>query len=195
MLYIFVLYYAIVERRFDNLRVDTLSCVNSERVQKGPEKHNGFWITDKEGNHKGIRDENVDKNSVMLDNECLLYVYKIALRHLLLSLKIITPQIIDNQNLVPHIVVRTGKDDPKSNYNTIENEQFIITQESISVKKKFMIIEIDKLRDLHMTMIFDKTEEMSSKINIFAAFEFVIKLLNTYPELIKKYSTLKNLLR
>ncbi len=64
-------------------------------------EYDGFWTT------------NCNRNSVILKPNSLLYVYKLAFRHLLLSMNVITPHDIDSQNLVPHIVVRKSNTDPK----------------------------------------------------------------------------------
>lgn len=154
-------------------------------------EHDGFWTTRADGYHVGIKDEGCNKNSVIINSKSLPYVYKVAIRHYLLSYKKIKPELIDAQNLVPHVVVRKSRDDPKSNYDTIEKEQFIINEDSISVKKKFMIMELDKIKDLHMTIIFDKSGNISKNVDLLNVFKFVIRLLNVYPELIEKYSSLK----
>lgn len=81
--------------------------------------HQGFWITDKNGQHVPTTDKKCNRNSVMLRNDCLLYVYKLALRHFLLSIKAVQPNQIDPANLVPHTVVRKNSNDPFSKYDSI----------------------------------------------------------------------------
>lgn len=152
-------------------------------------KHQGFWVTDINGIHVPNLDESCNRNSVMLSPDCLLYVYKIALRHLLLSMHIIQPSEIDPANLVPHVVVRKNKDDPFSKYKSIQDEDFLISEADISSKSDFIILELDKKRDLHMTLIYSKG--IGKKINLVKAFINVIKLLNSQPELIELYSSLK----
>jgi len=151
-------------------------------------EHIGFWVTNN-GKHESSIDKNCDKNSVMLSNSCLLYIYKLALRHLLLSMKIISPSKIDAQNLVPHIVVRKSKTDLQSHYDSIKGENFRINENSISIKSDFMLIELDEDRDLHMTMVYCK--KIKDLINLKDAFSFIIKLLNKYPFLINEYSKLE----
>lgn len=151
-------------------------------------KHNGFWITDNNGMHISTLNENCDRNSIMLTNDCLLYVYKIALRHLLLSMKVITPDDIDSANLVPHIKVRENKNDPFSKYKLVQNKKYIINDEQVSVKKDFITIEVDRKNDLHCTMIYSK--KIGDTVDLLWAFKTTIKILNAYPELIKQYSEL-----
>ena len=152
-------------------------------------KHKGFWITSNTGHHISTLDENCNRNSVMLADDCLLYIYKLALRHLLLSMKIITPDEIDPANLIPHVVVRKSKDDPFSKYKSVQNESFLINNIDLSVKSDFILIELDKKRDLHMTLIFSKG--ISKRINLIEAFINVVKLLNYCPELIQLYASLE----
>jgi hypothetical protein len=152
-------------------------------------KHQGFWTTNINGIHVPNLDESCNRNSVMLYSDCLLYVHKIALRHLLLSMHIIQPSEIDPANLVPHVVVRKNKDDPFSKYKSIQDENFLISEADISSKLDFIMVELDKKRDLHMTLIYSKG--IGKKINLIEAFTNVIKLLNFKPELIELYSSLK----
>lgn len=150
--------------------------------------HSGFWITDKDGSHVSTKDQSCNRNSVMLKPDCLLYVYKLALRHLLLTLRVITPEDIDAANLVAHVVVRKNPRDPFSKYNTVQDEQFILDETSLSSKTDFLIAELDRKRDLHMTMIYAK--KLGKEINLVEAFRFVIQLLNARPELIDQYMDL-----
>ncbi len=151
-------------------------------------KHKGFWITDNQGQHLSTVNQQCDRNSVMLTNDCLLYVYKLALRHLLLSLKIINPSEIDAANLVPHIVVRKNKSDPFSKYNSIQSEKFLITSEMLTSKADFLLVELDVKRDLHTTLIYSK--KINKRINLAEALKFVVSVLNLYPNLIQEYSNL-----
>lgn len=151
--------------------------------------YDGFWVTN-DGKHVWVNDESCDRNSVMLNNNCLLYVYKLALRHLLLSRQIISPYDIDAQNLVPHVVVRKNKHDTNSKYVSAKNEQFIITEEMITVKNDFLLVELDEKRDLHMTLIYNK--KIKRKIDLLGAFKEVIENLNNYPQLIDDYANLDN---
>jgi len=150
--------------------------------------HNGFWVTDSNGMHIADRNEKCDRNSIMLTPDCLLYVYKIALRHLLLSFKVIEPNDIDAANLIPHIRVRKDKNDPFSNYNKMEGRKFIVKEETISVKKDFIMIELNEKKDIHFTLIFSKG--LGKKCNLLSAFKTVIQLLNVHPEMIEKYQNL-----
>lgn len=151
-------------------------------------KHRGFWITNDKGEHEPTSDETCDRNSVMFTNDCLLYVYKLALRHLLLSMQVVGPSDIDPANLIPHTVVRKNKTDPFSKFNKIQNEKFIITEEMFSAKSDFLIVELDAKRDLHSTLIYLK--KIKDKVNLLEAIKTVIKVLNAYPHLIKEYSNL-----
>lgn len=150
--------------------------------------HKGFWTTDSTGVHLPSSDEKCDRNSVMMCEKSLLYIYKLALRHLLLSMNVIEPSDIDPANLVPHVVVRKSNTDPFSKFKSIQGEKFLITQEDLSVKSDFIMIELDKKRDLHMTLIYCKG--LGKKINLIEAFVNVIKLLNYKPELIPVYQSL-----
>jgi hypothetical protein len=150
--------------------------------------HKGFWITNSEGYHESTMDQQCDRNSVMLTNECLLYVYKLALRHLLLSSQVINPSEIDAANLVPHIVVRKNKSDPFSKYNQIQCEKLIITEKMLTAKCDFLLVELDIKRDLHTTLIYSK--KINKKINLIEAMKIVLSILNQYPYLIQEYSQL-----
>lgn len=148
-------------------------------------KHCGFWITNEIGLHMHTWDENCNKNSVMLTNDCLLYIYKIALRHLLLSIQAITPKDVDSANLVPHIKIRNNPTDPFSKYKMIQGKKYIISSDMVSVKNDFITIEIDKKNDLHCTLIYSK--KIKERIDLLEAFKTVIKTLNQHPGLIKQY--------
>ena len=151
-------------------------------------KHQGFWITNYEGIHIATDVETCDKNSVMLKNECLLYTYKLAMRHLLLSMNVISPTDIDAANLVPHMVVRKNKADPFSKYKVIQNNKFIITEKMISIKNNFALIEIDEQRDLHFTLIYSKN--IRKKVDLMKAIKTIITILNEFPNLIAEYGSL-----
>jgi hypothetical protein len=150
--------------------------------------HDGYWIT-KDNIHTSTNDNNCDNNSIMLSPDSLLYVYKLALRHYLLSKQIISPKDIDPQNLVPHIVVRKNKKDPHNNFDSIQKEKFTINEDKISIKSNFMIIELDESRDLHMTLVFSKG--INKKIDLKTALDTVVSYLNDYPEMIQTYKQLK----
>ena len=151
--------------------------------------HKGFWTTDNNGIHVSSLDENCNRNSVMLSPDCLLSVYKIALRHLLLSMGVIQPMNIDSANLVPHVVVRKNKDDPFSKYKSIQDEHFLISEVDLSSKSDFIMIELDKKRDLHMTLIYAKG--IGKRIDLIDTFNSVIKLLNYRPDLIELYASIE----
>ncbi len=151
--------------------------------------HRGFWIT-VDGKHKSTEDKSCNRNSVMLHPMSLPYIYKIALRHLLLSMHIITPYDIDAANLVPHVKIRKDVNDAFSQYENIQGEQFVIGETEVSVKSDFITIELDTRRDLHTTLVFSK--KIKQRVDLLAAFRFIIQLLNTYPELIERYSQLDN---
>lgn len=152
-------------------------------------KHQGIWLTDTNGIHHASLDESVGKNSIMFTPDCLLYVYKLALRHLLLSTKTITPQNIDPANLVPHMVVRKSVSDPFSKYNSVQNRKIRIDESMISIRNDFMLIEIDEQQDLHFTLIYAKG--IKKKIDLLLALKTVIESLNANPETISTYSQLK----
>ena len=153
-------------------------------------KHNGFWLTDDNNKHYFTDDQDCSRNSVGISNECMLYVFKIALRHYLLSKKVVKPHDIDNQNIVPHVVIRKHKNDQLSSYASIQNQIFKITEKDISIKNDFMIVELDRDRNLHMTMIFSK--KIKERVNLLDAFKHVIEVLNENPNLIEIYANLSN---
>lgn len=153
-----------------------------------PLYHQGFWTTDNHGMHVASLDEHCNRNSVMLRPDCLFYVYKIAFRHLLLSMDVIEPSDIDAANLVPHVVVRKNSTDSFSKYTTIGSHPFLITRKDLSSKQDFLMIELDKKRDLHMTLIFSKG--IGKRVNLVEAFINLIKLLNYMPDLIDSYASL-----
>lgn len=151
--------------------------------------HKGFWTTNFNGEHIPSFDMDCDRNSVMISEDSLLYVYKLALRHLLLSMRVIEPADVDSANLVPHVVVRKSNKDPFSKYKSIQGEKFLISDSELSVKSDFIMIELDRKRDLHMTLIYCKG--VGKKIDLKEALVNVIKLLNHNPELIKLYQSLE----
>lgn len=182
-----------MKKRVDSISVDDyIKALEIEEVHDLPLcvklKYEGFWITNTHDKHVCFNDETCDRNSVMLTNDCLLYVYKLALRHYLLSKQIISPYDIDAQNLVPHVVIRKGKNDANSKYKSAKNEDFIITEEMITVKSDFLLVELDVKRDLHMTLIYNK--KIKSKVDLLEALKIVIRNLNLYPSLIKDYANL-----
>ena len=144
--------------------------------------HVGYWMTNHGLHYSYDTDEICKSNSVIVSTNSLLYVYKLALRHLLLSMRVITPQDIDAQNLVPHIVVK------KNNYKTIREREFVIDERSLTIKNDFILIELDRKNDLHMTLIYKK--KIKESIDLMTAFKLIIKLLTFYPELIERYANL-----
>jgi hypothetical protein len=151
-------------------------------------KHKGFWITDPSGTHTTSQNSLCDNNSVMFTNDSLLYVYKLALRHFLLTKKVIEPTDIDNANLVPHMRVRKDKNDRFSKYDLVQNKNYIIREQDISIKNDFITIEVDIKKDLHSTLIFSKG--IKHKIDLLKAFKTVLSILNAFPNLIDEYSKL-----
>ena len=151
-------------------------------------KHKGFWITNNLGIHDSTEDDQTDRNSVMFTNDCLLYVYKLALRHLLLSLKVISPADIDPANLVPHMLVRKNKNDPFSKYKVVQNKKIVVREEMLSAKSDFLIMEIDEKQDLHSTLIYSK--KINRRVNLIESIKTVIQVLNAYPDLILEYKSL-----
>lgn len=150
--------------------------------------HAGFWVTDSKGKHESTLDESCDRNSVMLLPKSLLYIYKLAFRHLLLSEGVIDENDIDSANLVPHVVVRKNKADPFSKYKTIQGEQFVIEESMLSPRSDFLTIELDEKRDLHCTMIYSK--KIKKRIDLVDAFKKMLRNLNKHPELIEEYASL-----
>jgi hypothetical protein len=174
-----------------HIRLNNPECSDALRVSPLPVcvilNHDGFWIT-KDGKHQSTTDITCNSKSVILSPKCMLYVYKLALRHLLLSMKMISPCDLDSQNIVPHVVVRKNNHDSNSYYDVIQGEKFSIGESSISAKKDFLIIEIDRVRNLHTTLIYSKN--IGSRVNLLAAFKSVVILLNKYPYLAEYYSNL-----
>ena len=112
------------------------------------------------------------------------------MRHLLLSMKIIEPSDIDPANMVPHVVVRKNNTDPFSKYDSVQGEYFNISRNDLSSKRDFIMIELDKKKDLHMTLIYCKG--ISKKVDLIEAFDKVLKPLNNKKHLISMYSNLEN---
>ena len=148
--------------------------------------HLGWWVT-VEGKHLATRNEALARNSVVLAPTSLLYVWKLALRHLCLARGWVSPARIDAQNLVPHIRVREDKSSASS-YDAIEGEEFCITPELLSAKSDFLTLELDAERGLHCTMIFAKG--LKKRADMIAAFDQTLGLLNARPELIAAYASL-----
>lgn len=165
-----------------------------ESMQKSPfpiqvtVKHNGFWVTDDQGVHQAINDIACAKNSVILDPGSMLYVYKLAFRHLLLSMGIICPRDIDSQNLVPHIAIRKNKNGSLTNYSTIQGRKFTINPGDVTVRNDFILLELDRAQDLHMTLIYKKG--IGKQIDLMACFRLIIHILALYPELMQSYANL-----
>lgn len=150
-------------------------------------KHNGFWVT-KNGLHIASDDISCQKNSVILDPKTKLYVYKLAFRHLLLSLRIIEPCDIDSQNLVPHIAIRKNKYGSLDSYSQIQNKEFTIGSQDVCVRNDFILLELDRSRDLHTTLIYKK--RIKDKIDLMKCFKLIIRILDLYPNMASEYSSL-----
>lgn len=150
-------------------------------------RHIGFWITDS-GSHVAVDDIARAKNSVILDPESMLYVYKLALRHLLLSQRIIDPQDIDSQNLVPHFAIGKNKNESLNQYSLIQGKQFILGSNDIVVKNDFILLEFDRTNNLHTTLIYKRG--IKQKIDLMQCFKIIVCLLNLYPHLVYEYSNL-----
>jgi hypothetical protein len=103
-------------------------------------------------------------------------------------MKVISPSDIDGANLIPHIKVRNNKNDPFSKHKEVQHKKYIINEDQISAKKDFLIVEVDSKKDLHCTMIYCK--KIGAKVDLFDCFKKIIKVLNTYPELIIQYAEL-----
>ncbi len=116
----------------------------------------------------------------------MLYVYKLALRHLLLSQRIIEPRDIDSQNLVPHIAIRKNKNEPLDSYSQIQGREFVIESNDVSVKNDYILLELAK--NLHTTLIYKKG--INDKIDLTQCFKLIAYLLQLYPDLISEYSSL-----
>lgn len=126
---------------------------------------------------------------IVLCSQMIVYsIYKIALRHLLLSLKIISPYDIDPANLVPHMLIRKNKNDPFSKYHKVQNKKVIITEDMLSARTDFLTIEIDEKQDLHSTLIYSK--KIGNRVDLIAAIKLVIRTLNQYPDHIQEYAKL-----
>ena len=148
--------------------------------------HLGWWVT-VEGKHLAARDEALARNSVVLAPTSLLYVWKLALRHLGLARGWVSPARVDAQNLVPHIRVREDKSSASS-YDAIEGEEFCVTPDLLSAKSDFLTIELDAERGLHCTMLYAKG--LKKRADMIAAFDQMLGLLNARPELIAAYAAL-----
>jgi hypothetical protein len=164
--------------------------------------HVGYWITNKEGRHEATLDERCDRNSVMLAPDSMLYVYKIAMRHYLLSRGVLMAHDVDNAMLVPHVKVRDNKD-ATSFADYVQNRQFRIavekrestipglTESHLSSKDKFLMIELDLKRDLHYTLVFAKNIKArlaELDTTLIECFKETLRILNAHPHIIKQYS-------
>lgn len=152
-------------------------------------KHNGFWITNDKGKHATTLDESCSRNSIMLDPSCNLYVWKLALRHALLTKGILKISQIDAANLVPHIKVRNDPKDGFSKYSRMADKMFMIQAGDISVRNDFVTIELDIDLDLHFTLVYSKGIKKRTP-DLLQEFVNVVALLNQHPELIGLYSSL-----
>lgn len=149
----------------------------------------GFWTTDNNGIHKPNADVSVKSNSVMFSSDCELYVCKLALRHFLLSKKIIPP-FIDPGNLVSHMVVRSDRNRGFADYSAMKGKTVTVTTSMLTAKNDFLMVELNRntTPDLHTTLIFSKG--IGKKVDLIAAFETVVKILRAYPILIEQYKSL-----
>lgn len=175
---------------------------NEKKIISEPEKpscfplailltHNGFWITEN-GQHQAIPDEKCrNSNSVVLDPTCLLYIWKLALRHKLISLKVIEEADIDAPNLVPHVKIRENYNSGFAAYQEINKKIFLLSKSDFSLKKDFLTIELDRKKNWHCTMIYSKgIGKQTNGFNLMEAFEETVTLLNRSPKLIQEYSAL-----
>lgn len=93
--------------------------------------------------------------------------------------------------IVPHIVVRRNKQDKFSEFKTIQGQVFDVKEADLSLKNDFLIIELDRDRELHFTVVWKKTLKRNTKnINIIEAFKTMVATLKKHPELIKQYASL-----
>jgi len=152
--------------------------------------HDGFWITPEMDKHVGTQDQNCDRNSVLLNPKCLLYIYKLALRHYLFTYGVISEDDMDAPNLVPHVKVRKDKRDSFSRYTSIQGRVFHLDEQSLSAKRDFLTIELDTRQDLHCTMIYAK--QIGKRNDTIASFKQVVSLLHQKPNLIEQYASLPN---
>lgn len=151
--------------------------------------HDGFWDADEKG-FKYNTDINCDRNSVILAKDCLLTIYKIGLRHLLLSMDVIQPGDIVLPNLIPHIIVRKNKYDPNTIYDSIQKQKVLITQKNILINRDSISLLLDQKTNLTMLLLNDKN--LKSSVDLFQALTRVVQLLNSRPELIEQYAKLEN---
>jgi hypothetical protein len=155
--------------------------------------HVGFWITDADGRHVATSDETCARNSVMPTRESLLYVYKLAYRHLMLARAVLRPSDVDAANLVPHVRVRKDPRDAFSHYRSAQGARFVVDRAQLSAKSDFLIIELDAARDLHFTVLYAKglkKRAASAGLDLVDAFCHVLQMLNAHPHLIREYAAL-----
>jgi hypothetical protein len=161
--------------------------------------HQGWWIT-RGGRHVATDDHLCDRNSVILDRACLLYIYKLALRHLLLARGRLHPRDVDPQNLVPHILARDPKSTSRSHdlYDELQGATYLLTRDMVSDDGKMLILELDADADLHCTMVFKRPPKAKSKSKTKApAFDYTAALiqvildLDAHPERIAEYAALE----
>lgn len=149
--------------------------------------HRGFWITT-DGKHLALDDASCrTRNSVLLDSTCLLYVWKLALRHFLITQEWIDERDLDAQNLVPHIKIRPDANAGSAGYQDIK-QTFRLNESNFSAKKDFLTIELDQKRDWHFTLIYSKG--LGRKHDLLEAFRQVMKVLHSNEQLIPQYSAL-----
>jgi hypothetical protein len=151
--------------------------------------HDGFWDVDEKG-YRYNTDVNCDRNSVIVSKDCLFSIYKIALRHLLLSMDVIQPDDVVLPNLIPYLNVRKNKYDPNSIYDSIKKRKFLITQKNILVEQNSLSLMLDQQTDLRILLICDKNITLS--VDLAEVFIKVIQLLNAHPDFIKEYAKLED---
>ena len=150
--------------------------------------HLGYWTTDDEEKHVPSQDHSCSRNSVMLRNTCLPWVLKVALRHQLASSGHFTVRNLDPQNLVPHLVVRSGPNDSASRFDSIRTDAFVVRRRDVSCKSKFLMLELGpRADDLHYTLVYYKTG-VPKGLDLMAALETTIRHLT--HERIAEYQAL-----
>lgn len=84
-------------------------------------EHQGFWVT-VDNKHVATTDPSCGRNSVMLQPNCLLSLWKLAFRHYLISKGFLTVDDLDAANLIPHIRVRKDHLDGFSHYEDVKRK-------------------------------------------------------------------------
>ena len=98
--------------------------------------------------------------------------------------------LFNPQNYVPHIVVRSNASG-LGEYENIQEKLFKVTEQDSSVKSNFVILELDRERDLHMTLIFAKG--LSRKCDdLVYEIKQVFKMFDENMGIAKEYAALPN---